>query len=147
MPRPRHSGGSEQVKASRHRLDDARALFDAGRWRGCMYMAGYSVECLLKAKLMQRFRCRNLEVLEEALHRRKLIRRGRSVFTHELDPLLELLGAKDRLKGNADAHAAFRLVNAWQPAWRYSPDLANREVASQFMDGVRILYRWVLNNV
>jgi HEPN domain-containing protein len=124
MPRKRHSGVSEQVRASRHRLDDAQALFDARRWRGCMYLAGYSLECLLKAKLIQRFRCRTLEVLEEELHQRKLLRRDRSVFTHDLEPLLQLLGAVYRLAQNVKAHRAYSDVTEWHPAWRYSSDPA-----------------------
>ena len=31
-----YTGVSEQAKASTHRLDDARVLFNAGRWRGAM---------------------------------------------------------------------------------------------------------------
>ena len=76
MAGKRHSGVSDQIKASRHRLDDAQALFEKGRWRGCMYLAGYSLECLLKAKLMQRFRCQTLEVLEQLLHSRRLLSRS-----------------------------------------------------------------------
>jgi len=48
-----YSGITEQTKASVHRLDDARALLREQRWRGSMYLAGYAIECQLKAKLMQ----------------------------------------------------------------------------------------------
>jgi len=34
-------GVSEQGKAGKHRMDDARALLNAVRWRGAMYTAGY----------------------------------------------------------------------------------------------------------
>jgi len=37
-----HYGASEQAKASRYRMDDARAPLNAERWRGTMYMAGYT---------------------------------------------------------------------------------------------------------
>ena len=66
-------GVSEQSKASMHRLDDARALINAERWRGAMYMAGYAVECLLKTKLMQVYGCRTLRELENELQRRGLL--------------------------------------------------------------------------
>jgi hypothetical protein len=65
MMRELFSGISEQSKAGKHRMDDARALLNAVRWRGAMYMAGYSVECLLKTKLMRIFNCRNLGELDE----------------------------------------------------------------------------------
>ena len=60
MNRDLHYGISEQAKASRHRLDDAKALLDASRWRCAIYIAGYAVECLLKTKLMQMYNCRHL---------------------------------------------------------------------------------------
>jgi hypothetical protein len=50
-------GVSEQDKAGKHRMDDARALMTRDRWRGAMYMAGCSIECLLKTKLMRMFEC------------------------------------------------------------------------------------------
>ncbi len=57
MNRDLFYGLSEQTKAGKHRMDDALTLLNAVRWRGAMYMAGYSVECLLKSKLMHMFRC------------------------------------------------------------------------------------------
>lgn len=52
MLRQQFIGIAEQTKASVHRLDDAYALYQAARWRGAMYVAGYAVECLIKSKLM-----------------------------------------------------------------------------------------------
>jgi HEPN domain-containing protein len=147
MPRKRHSGVTDQVRASRHRLDDAQALFEKGRWRGCMYVAGYSIECLLKAKLMQRFGCRTLEKLEDELHARRLLRRGRSVFTHELELLLRLLDGLERARSDRRGAERFDLVNKWVPAWRYNPDPANRDTAATFLAAVRALRSWVMNNV
>ena len=53
MTRDAHFGISEQEKASVHRREDARILFEQDRLRGSMYLAGYAVECLLKARLMR----------------------------------------------------------------------------------------------
>lgn len=147
MPRKRHSGVSEQIKASRHRLDDAQALFEKGRWRGCMYLAGYSLECLLKAKMMRRFGCRTLEKLEELLHARRLLSESRSLFTHELERLLQLLEARDRLRDSPTTYAAFSLANEWEPSWRYDSDLASAAKAELFLDAVRTVREWVENNV
>ena len=43
-------GVSEQSKAGKHRMDDARALLNAAHSRGAMCLAGYAVECLLRAE-------------------------------------------------------------------------------------------------
>jgi len=38
-----------QLGASRRRREDAEALHGAGRWAGAIYLAGYAIECSLKA--------------------------------------------------------------------------------------------------
>ncbi len=95
-----YAGVSEYTKAGRHRRDDSQALFDASRWRGAIYMAGYSVECLFKTKLMQIYGCRNLNELEDELQRRGVITIHTTVFTHHLELLLRLTLGTDRLRQN-----------------------------------------------
>src|SRR5437899_11010275 len=97
MARTRHSGISDQRKASIHRLEDAEALFAAGRWRGGMYMAGYAVECRLKYVLMRMWRCYTLEELEERLRKRGV---QQTPFTHSLHALFVLTGGYPRLTQN-----------------------------------------------
>src|SRR5438876_4415292 len=102
MMRDLFYGVSEQAKASKHRMDDARALLNAVRWRGAMYIAGYSVECLLKTKLMRMFDCRHLGELEDELQRRKLLPAQATVFSHHLEMLLRLVSGIDRLRHNQE---------------------------------------------
>src|SRR4051794_24734799 len=68
--RYQHQGRTEQFKASVARLEDAEALRDAKRWRGAMYLAGYGLECRLKAILMENYHVETLEELNKALKRR-----------------------------------------------------------------------------
>lgn len=84
MMRDLFYGVSEQAKAGKHRMDDARALLNATRWRGAMYMAGYSLECLLKTKLMRRFDCRHLRELEYELQAKGILAATATIFTHQL---------------------------------------------------------------
>lgn len=53
-----------------------------------MYLAGYSIECLLKAKLMKIFDCQNLLDLEDELQRRHLLAANATIFTHQLESLV-----------------------------------------------------------
>ncbi|MBM3236525.1 hypothetical protein FJZ31_09520 [Candidatus Poribacteria bacterium] len=138
---------SEQAKASKHRLDDAHALFNAVRWRGAMYMAGYAVECLLKAKLMRIYDCWNLRELEEELQHRGMLARHATVFTHHLELLLRLTQGFERLRQNQRLWPQFNIVNRWMPAWRYTADLSNRQDAEDFLEAVDNLMRWIENNV
>jgi HEPN domain-containing protein len=142
-----HHGVSEQAKASQHRLDDARALSDAARWRGAMYLAGYAVECLLKAKLMRMFDCRHLRELEEELQRRGAIAEHATVFTHALEVLLRLTRRMDHLRQDQAMWRLFNTVNRWVPAWRYTSDLSNREDAEDFLAAVDGIRHWIEHNV
>jgi hypothetical protein len=81
MARETHHGVSEQSKASQHRRDDAQVLLNAARWRGAMYLGGYSVECLLKSRLMKKFECRTLRELDEELKDRGLIAAEATMYT------------------------------------------------------------------
>jgi len=78
MARSEFHGMSEQRKAAIKRLRDARFLLDqqtGQNWRdqsglhsrGAMYLAGYAIECKLKAIAMETFRCRTLEELRVKL--------------------------------------------------------------------------------
>jgi hypothetical protein len=142
-----HFGISELQKASVHRLDDARALFSSSRWRACMYVAGYSIECQFKVRLMKKYNCRNLTELEEELRSRNLLPKESSIFTHSLSILLRLAQDSNRLQQNLELWKAFNLVNQWVPAWRYSGDLSNRSDANDFLNAVEQLRQWIGNNL
>lgn len=147
MTRELYGGVSEQAKASIHRLEDAQALLQQGRWRGAMYLAGYGVECLLKNKLMERFQCFRLLDLEQELQRRGLLSTGATLFTHQLESLLRLADGLDRMRKNRDAWSQFNLVNRWLPAWRYSTKSVASTDAHDFLDAVSETMKWIDANV
>ncbi|MEI8371433.1 MAG: hypothetical protein WCJ35_01225 [Planctomycetota bacterium] len=140
-------GVSEQGKAGKHRMDDARALLNSVRWRGAMYMAGYSVECLLKTKLMRMFNCRHLRELEEDLQGKGILAAQATIFTHQLELLLRLTNTLDRLRQNEEHWRLFNMVNRWVPAWRYTADQSNPEDAKDFLDAVGKVSHWIENNI
>jgi HEPN domain-containing protein len=147
MMRDLFYGVSEQAKAGRHRMDDARALLNATRWRGAMYIAGYSLECVLKTKLMHKFNCRHLRELEDELQAKGILPAASTVFTHQLELLLRLTNAIDRLRQNKEQWQRFNMVNRWVPAWRYAADLSNSEDAKDFVEAVEKLSHWIDHNV
>jgi HEPN domain-containing protein len=147
MIRDHFYGVTEQGKAGKHRLDDARALLNAVRWRGAMYMAGYAIECLLKTKLMRMFDCRHLRELEQELQSRGALPGQTTVFTHQLEILLRLTKGLDRLRQNEPLWRMFNIVNRWIPAWRYTADLSNRSDAEDFVEAVEKVAHWIENNV
>ena len=147
MNRNLHDGVSELAGASRQRLEDARALLNASRWRGAMYMAGYAVECLLKTKLMHIYDCKNLRELEDLLRQRSILPVHRTVFTHQLEDLLRLTPGYNRLMQNRDTLALFNKVNRWIPNWRYTSKLTDRREATEFMTSIERFMHWINNNL
>ncbi len=147
MMRDLFYGVSEQGKAGKHRLDDARALLNAVRCRGAMYMAGYAIECLLKTRLMRMFDCRHLRELEEELQDRGVLAVHATIFTHQLKMLLRLTGGLDRLQQNEPLWRSFNMVNRWVPAWRYTADLSNHDDAKDFLEAVEKVAHWIEHNV
>jgi HEPN domain-containing protein len=147
VTRDLYYGVSEQAKVSQHRLDDAWALFNAVRWRGAMYLAGYSIECLLKAKLMRMFDCRHLRELEDELRRRGVVSARTTIFTHELRLLLRLTQRLEPLRQNQTMWPLFNIVNRWMPAWRYTANPASQEDAEDFLDAVEKIRNWIEHNV
>lgn len=142
--RKKHQGVSDQRKASIQRLDDAMALFDKKRWRGSMYMAGYSVECRLKYVLMRAYRCRNLAQLESRLQQKGL---QTSAFTHNLETLFDLTRSLPRMRTNRNAWRAFTMTNQWMPAWRYSAHPASAQEAEDFLDALKTVLGCIEGNL
>jgi hypothetical protein len=111
MARDHFHGVSELGRAGKHRREDAKALFAHDRWRCAMYIAGYSMECLLKTKLMRMFNSRNLRELETLLQQRGSLGRDTTVYTHELEVLLRLTHGFDRLRRSPPMWRQFNIVN------------------------------------
>ena len=140
-------GVTEQAKAARQRWEDAQVLFGQRRYRGAMYLAGYAVECLLKAKLMRMFDCRQLRELEDKLRARKVLRATASIFTHQLGLLLHLAQAAHRLRNDPQRWRSFATVNLWIPAWRYNAKPCRPQDARKYMEAVRTMVHWIEANV
>jgi HEPN domain-containing protein len=97
---------------SNRRIKEAKILFDAGEYSGAYYLAGYSVECALKAsfaKGVKRFDFPDKNV--------------QKVFTHKLAELVVLADLKDELLSTTQTNlkfaAGWELVGKWTES-RYS---------------------------
>ena len=94
---------------------DARALLDDGpaHSRGAMYLAGYAIECKIKAKAMELHGCATLSEL-----RAQLRLSSENVYSHALESLVtDLLpkGTKNRLFGGWARVPFITQVNTWSP--------------------------------
>jgi len=95
------------------RLRDAKLLLDGGQYDGAYYLAGYVVECALKALIAAR--TRQHEFPDKVLAKR--------AFTHDLKELLTISGRKsdwDReLNNDGELEQNWNIVRDWSEESRY----------------------------
>ncbi|MBS1789482.1 MAG: HEPN domain-containing protein [Acidobacteria bacterium] len=83
---------AELNRIAKGRLKDANVLFNAGRYDGAIYLCGYAVETALKARI-----CSTLKWPGFPSTRREF--EGYQSFrTHDLEVLLHLSGAEEKIK-------------------------------------------------
>jgi HEPN domain-containing protein len=102
----------ELDRIAQARLDDAKALFAAGRHDGATYLCGYAVEVALKARI-----CRVLNWPEFPSTGGEF-QAYRSFQTHELDVLLRLSGQENRVK--QQYFSDWNTVAVWKSESRYN---------------------------
>ena len=147
MNRNSHNGVSELAIVSHQRLEDAKALLNASRWRGAMYVGGYAVECLLKTKLMQIYDCNNLGELEDLLRQRSILPTHRTIFTHQLEDLLRLTPGYNRLTQDRNFWHMFQVINLWTPQWRYTTKQTTHQEATRFLTFLENVMHWIDTNL
>jgi hypothetical protein len=107
-------------KLSRLRLVEAKALLAAGHREGAYYLAGYAVECALKA-------CIARTVRRYDFPDKKLVADS---YTHDLGKLVRLAGLERELDEQSRADPAFAakwaIVKDWSEESRYATDTANQ---------------------
>ena len=153
MSRREYSGITEQRKAALKRLSDAEFLLDRKpkdqNWpkrmgehaRGAMYLAGYAIECKLKAITMEVERCHTLAQLQS-----KWKASDAEVYAHGLEALARRLPLYSNFQRSSVWRDFIGSVNRWRPAWRYDPKDYNNGFASEFMDAVKRVYNWLESN-
>ena len=96
------------------RIADAATLLASGRWSGAYYLAGYAVECGLKACIAK------LTNQDDFPRDRKFVE---ECYTHNLEKLLKAAGLKPALDTEAAANPTFAgnwgVARDWQETSRY----------------------------
>ena len=100
---------------------DAGLLLEHGRWSSAYYLAGYAVECALKACIARQFK-------QHDFPDRSLVQ---AAHTHEFEKLLGLApGLKERLeedsKAREDLKEYWKLVTGWRETARYKEQIEAR---------------------
>jgi HEPN domain-containing protein len=122
------------------RLAEATLLLENGFPSGAYYLAGYAIECVLKAMIAVKFRANEIPD-------RRLVER---VHVHDLNKLLSLTGLEDALEAemnvNPDLRRRWTVIQKWSERARY--DIWTQESASAMLEAVggdEGLLRWLQN--
>ena len=109
------------------RLDDAKALLEAGRYSGAVYICGYVVELGLKKKI-----CETLNWDEYPIDSQY-----KALKTHELEVLLHFSGVKKLVIENLAAE--WSVVSKWDPEKRYATHQVIKADAESMIKSTEVL--------
>jgi HEPN domain-containing protein len=123
------------------RILDAERLLSGGRWSGAYYLAGYAVECGLKACIMV-----HVEAIGAIFQDRKY---SQKCWTHDLEDLLALSNLKPTLDADTAANAIlsgnWALARDWDETSRYRqiPEPEARTMYAAIADQPDAVLTWI----
>jgi HEPN domain-containing protein len=122
------------------RIKEARILLEGASYSGAYYLAGYAIECALKACIAKRTK-------ENDFPHKDFVNRS---WTHDLQKLLNLAELKDRLetemKSNKDLDTFWAIVVNWEEGKRYELGVTQKEAKSlcdAISDPVNGVLQWL----
>jgi HEPN domain-containing protein len=96
------------------RVREAKALLDSAEWSGAYYLAGYAVECALKACISRafgRYRIPDPQIMKE-------------IYTHRLETLVKIANLQSQLEFEKSNDQIFALnwtvAKDWSESSRYA---------------------------
>ncbi len=120
-------------RAAVQRLEDAEFLLETERTTAAVYLAGYCVECLLKALILaQASRDERAAVLDSF----------RGAGAHNYDWLWFVYAEHGGARFPKEVTEAFLIIDNWGTDLRYNPGTIPPDDAERFLDAVRAIHRW-----
>ncbi len=120
-------------RCAAERFEDAEILLRAGRTTGAVYLAGYSVECILKALI--------LSVVPPGSVAAEL-HSFRGQRAHEYNWLRDRYRISGRASFPRDVNQRFTLVNNWLTDLRYVPRILRESEAESFLKAAEAIILW-----
>ena len=120
-------------RAGKQRFDDAQLLLREERTTGGVYLAGYTVECLLKAVLLARTPVSRQRRVWDSF-------RGRA--GHNLDSLRYAV-SRVGVSLPEECQRHFVRVSSWTTDLRYYAGSKKRADAQKFLESAGVLIEWL----
>ncbi|HEY0080730.1 MAG TPA: HEPN domain-containing protein [Pyrinomonadaceae bacterium] len=132
---------SDFQELSRLRIKEAKVLLDNKCYEGAYYLAGYAVECALKACVARKTKRFDFPPNEKTV---------REYYTHELVKLVKGAGLGAALQTEEISNAQFRsnwaVVKDWNEQARYEPQINDklaRDLYSAISDRKHGVLKWL----
>jgi hypothetical protein len=132
MAVPRSIEARLYYRCAFQRFEDAQILLRAEHTTGAVYLAGYGVECILKASLLEQCSPTNRTVVLKAF---------RGAKAHDDEWLRALYLESGGARFPRDLTEAFSLVSAWSTDMRYLPRTLRVGEASGFLRAADLILR------
>jgi hypothetical protein len=134
MPIPASVEARLYYRCAFQRHDDARVLLRADHTTGAVYLAGYGIECILKALV--------LSDLAPAA-RSETLNSFRGARAHDYEWLRTQYLQNGGARFPREITRAFTLVNDWSTDMRYLPRTLRAEEADGFLSAAETIIHWV----
>ena len=131
LPGEKDSRGFYYVAYQRY--EDATILLEANRTTGAMYLAGYSVECILKALILSRL---------PPGKRKKMMASFRGQKAHDFGWLRKQYHDAGGPTYPSTIAGSYNRVSTWRPDLRYSRGTASLKEARAFLGAAESILAW-----
>ena len=133
MGLPKSKDAKQFWRSAKQRFADGELLLKAGRTTGAVYLAGYSVECMLKAML--------IEATPKG-GRVALVRSFRGAKAHDFEWLRYEYRRLNCPPIPPEIHESFLLVSTWSTEYRYHAGTIEASDAENFVSAAEAIIRW-----
>jgi hypothetical protein len=136
MGRPQSFNALRFYLTAFQRFEDAEVLLRSkpSRTTGAVYLAGYSVECILKSLVLSVTPRGQMADVEEVI--------TRGAAGHDLEALRERYTAHVQANISGGLTRDFIRWNSWGPRIRYQSGIMNESDAEAFLDSARRILQW-----
>jgi HEPN domain-containing protein len=120
-------------RCAQHRHSEAEVLLRAGHTTGAVYLAGYGVECMLKALILAATPVHGTNAV---------LKTFRGNAAHDYGSLKERYRRGAGSSISREVNEAFTLIQWWSTDLRYSPANVRNEEAATFMEAAEAVMKW-----
>jgi HEPN domain-containing protein len=121
-------------RCAKQRYEEAEILLEAGHPTGAVYLAGYGIECMLKALVLSAVPPGQVDLV---------LRGFRGNRAHEYEWLRGEYRVRSQASFPKHINQCFSRVDTWSTDLRYEPGNLRMRDAEVFMETARELIRWI----